>query len=457
MSYLDISVDYGAEEIDHFLPDDRGRIRVIDSPEMNSAVTDPKGSLIQVLENPLRSLPLKELIEKSCRKPGNKVVVIADDNTRPNLHTRLLYPHLLDYLLQDCGVKKEDLGLMIASGTHRPPTPEEISQQILGEDIYKEFKDQILIHNDQQNLADLGFSSRGTPITINQEAINASLLIPVTDSEYHYFAGVAGTVKQLVPGIAGRATTNTNHILMFDKTTGFNTECRLGNTIRNPVIGDIKEMTARIQQHTPVFCIDAIIDHGEITALNAGDLFALHDLANELLSERRVIHVAEPGDLVIVSVGELGINLFQSGKGIHAAWNAAKKPGGTVLAVAPCQDGPGSAGYQESMEAIRDMDLNQALGWVIDHKCSLETFQIGNQKPVDNLRILKSLGEGHIKILSEMDPEELHNTYRMDAIPDRGSPQLSLRGFVEDFLDDNPEALIYVLRDPGLFVVPDHD
>lgn len=456
MAYQDIKINYGSTEINHFLPDDHARFKVIDSPQFKADYEVLKDKLIKVLENPIQAPPLKELVKKHYPGSGAKVLLIADDNTRPNLHTRLLYPSLTDYLIDICGVKKEDLGILIASGTHRPPTPQEIRDRILGEEIFREYEDQVLIHDDRENLADLGLSSSNTPITIDQQAIDACLLIPVTDSEYHYFAGVAGTVKQLFPGIAGRITTNTNHTRMFDKEAGFKPTCRLGNTAGNPVISDMKEMAGIIREHTPVFCIDAILDHGEITALNAGDILALHDLANELLYERRIIHVDEPADLVIVSVGKLGINLYQSGKGLHAAWNAAKKPGGEILLLAPCPDGVGAEGYQDSMEAVKDLDLDQAMHWVIDNKCSLDTFRIGNQKPVDTLRILKSLGEGHIKILSEMDPEELHSVYRLDAIPDRGSPQKSLRGFVEDFLAKKPGALIYLLRDAGLYVVPNH-
>ncbi|TFG50115.1 MAG: DUF2088 domain-containing protein [Anaerolineales bacterium] len=455
MNYLDISIEYGAEIINHFIPEGRGTIQVIDSPDVQSEIINLKEDLYKVLENPTRKKPLKELVKTCYPGSGKKVLLIADDNTRPNLHTKILYPLLLDYLIHSCGVEKDDLGILIASGTHRPPTEFEIRERILGETIFDEYKNQVLIHNDQENLVDLGTSSSNTPITINKDALDASLLITVTDSEYHYFAGVAGTVKQLFPGIAGRITTNTNHTRMFDKSTGFKTVCRMGNTAGNPVISDMKEMAEIVQQQTPVFCIDAIMDHGEITCINAGDIIAMHELANDLLSKRRVIQVEKPGDLVIVSVGKLGINLYQSGKGIHAAWNAAKQPGGTVLLLAPCQDGVGTIGYQESMEAIQDMNLDEGLSWVIDNKCSRETFRIGNQKPVDSLRILKTLGDNNLKILSEMDPVELKNIYRLEAIPDRGSPQESLRIYIDQFLTAKPDALIYVLRDAGLYVVPD--
>lgn len=457
MTYLDISIEYGDQTLSNFIPEGRGTIQVINSPEVQSEISDLKTDLIHALENPTNASPLKELIADHYPGCGKKVIVIADDNTRPNKHTRILYPLLLPYLIDVCGVQKEDLAILIASGTHRPPSPAEIRERILGEMIYDEYKDQILVHNDQENLAVLGISSRGTPITINKDAINACLLIPVTDSEYHYFAGVAGTVKQLFPGVAGRKTINTNHTQMFDKKTGFKAVCRLGNTTHNPVISDMKEMASKVQEELPVFCIDAIMDHGEITRLNAGDIIALHELANKLLYHRRVIHVDKAADLVIVTVGGVGLNLYQAGKGTHAAWNAAKKPGGTVLLLAPCQDGVGSAGYHDAMEAVKDMDLDQALLWVLDNTCSKETFRIGNQKPVDVLRMLKSLGENQIKILSEMDPEELLHTYRIASIPDAGTPEESLRQYVSEFLDEKPDALVYVLKDAGLYVVADDD
>ena len=454
MTYHDISIDYGAERINDFIPKDRGTIQVIDSPDVKSEITSLEDDLIKTLEKPTGKAPLKELVKEHYPGSGKKIIVLADDNTRPNIHTKILFPLLLNYLINHCEVDKDDLRILVASGTHRPPTIKEFRKRILGETVFQDYQDQILIHNDQENLVDLGISSRGTPITFNKDALEACLIIPVTDSEYHYFAGVAGTVKQLFPGIAGRITTNTNHTRMFDKELGFSPACRLGNTDQNPVISDMKEMTEIVQQQIPVFCIDAIMDHGEITHLNAGDLITLHEMAREILSHRRVIYVDQPADLVIVSVGKLGINLYQAGKGIHAAWNGAKQPGGTVLLLAPCEDGVGTVGYQETMEAIQGLDLDEGLHWVIDHKCSRETFRIGNQKPVDILRILKTLGENRIKIMSEMDPEELRRTYRLEPVPDQGSPQETLRSYLDKFLTDNPDALIYILKDSGLYIVP---
>ena len=452
MKGKEITTQYGAETLTDFLPGDRGNFQVIESPKVSSEIDSLPEDLIKRLESPLKSPPLKEIIQRHYPGSGKQVFVLTDDHTRPNRHTKILHPLILNYLREQCGVKKEDLRILVASGTHRPPTEEEIRGSILGTGLFEEFREQILIHNDRDHLAVLGISQRGTPITINKHAFNACLIIPVTDSEYHYFAGVAGTVKQLFPGIAGRKTTNTNHPKMFDQETGFISTCRLGNTAGNPVISDMKEMAAAVQDHVPVFCVDAILDQGDITYLNAGDILSLHQVAQEKLAARRVIHLDQPGDLVIVTVGNLGINLYQAGKGIHAAWNAAKKPGGEILLLAPCQDGVGSPGYQETMEAVQTMDLERAMAWVINNKCSVETFRIGNQKPIDTLRILKSLGEGKIKILSEMDPEVLRKVYRLEPLPKKSSPRESLRAYLEEFTRRQPDALIYVLNDAGLYI-----
>jgi nickel-dependent lactate racemase len=454
MDYHNISMLYGSQEIDDFIPKDPGRVQVIESPDVPSEIDSLEDDLIYHLENPVNSPPLKDLVEEHYRDCGKKVFLLADDNTRPNIHTKILHPLILNYLQEECGVQKDDLRILIASGTHRPPTGQEIEDLILGPEIYQEYQDQVLVHDDSSNLADLGTSSRGTPITINKDAYNSCLIIPVTDSEYHYFAGVAGTVKQLFPGIAGRKTTNSNHPRMFHPQHGFTPECHLGNTEGNPVITDMKEMADFVKEHNPVFCVDAILDKGEITYLNAGDILSLHEIARDKLRARRVVPVDQPGDLVIVSVGKLGLNLYQAGKGIHAAWNAVRQPGGTILLLAPCQDGVGSAGYQETMEAVRDLPLDEALAWVLENKCSVETFRIGNQKPVDALRILKTLESGRISVLSEMDPTELEEIYRLDPIPGTENPQQALRSYLTGFLDSNPEALIYVLEDAGLFVVP---
>ncbi|NHK31808.1 MAG: DUF2088 domain-containing protein [Asgard group archaeon] len=440
-------IDYGEDEINHFIPKSANAQYLEiegDFPE----ITDIESKLIEVMEKPIDSPSLKEIIAKNYTK-GKAVLILVDDNTRPNLHTRILLPKLFPKVI-DYGVAPEDLKILVASGTHRPPTDEEVERKILGTEIWNNYKDHVIIHNCDEGVTQVGTSRRGTPIFLNNDAYKACLIIAMTDSEYHYFAGVAGTVKQFFPGIAGRQTISRNHPKAFSLETGFKPECRLGNTEGNPVIQDMKEMVQEVMKTKAVFCIDAIIHQKKIVRLNAGNIISLHELARDLLKPLRIIEVDKGGDLVIITTGELGLNLYQAGKGVHAAWNATTK-GGRILLLAKAQDGVGNKAYHETMLAVKDKDLDVALKWVVENKCSEETFKIGNQKPVDLLRILM---DNQFDMITEMDHKELKETFKINPIEVDGSIQETLRKYVKKFLDEKPNGLIYIMADAGIYVKP---
>jgi nickel-dependent lactate racemase len=85
MTYHDISIDYGDQIIRQFIPKGRGDVQVIKSPEVVSKITSIAENLIEVLENPTNSPPLKDLVHKHYTGSGKNILVLADDNTRPNI------------------------------------------------------------------------------------------------------------------------------------------------------------------------------------------------------------------------------------------------------------------------------------------------------------------------------------------------------------------------------------
>ncbi|MHA2086224.1 MAG: lactate racemase domain-containing protein, partial [Candidatus Thorarchaeota archaeon] len=386
MSYYKTPLKYGSIVVDEFLPSSLENVSVLKVAEFISDFTDFEKKLGEVLDSPLGSKPFDEVVGDTY-EPGRTIMIIVDDNTRPNIHTRILLPLVTRRLLKK-GVTKDDIKIIIASGTHKKPTDANIESRILGSELYAEWKDHVLIHDCDSGNKRLGDSTRGTPIFIDDRVLKASLVIPLSDSEYHYFAGQAGTVKLFTPGVAGRETIRVNHPRMFDVEKGFVPGCRLGNTNGNPVIEDMIEIATMCSKELPIFCIDTIVNHGEIVYVQAGDLIECHKAASTPLRSLRVVDVDEPGDLVFVSVGELGLNLYQAGKGIHAAWNAVRHDlKGWIILLAPCQDGIGSDGYAEAMYAAKDMKVKDALKFVIETYGSEETFKIGNQKPPDLFRI----------------------------------------------------------------------
>ncbi|MHA2191208.1 MAG: lactate racemase domain-containing protein, partial [Candidatus Thorarchaeota archaeon] len=386
MSYYKTPMKYGSVVVDEFLPSSLENVSVLKVAEFIPDFTDFEKKLGEVLDSPLGSKPFDQIVGEAY-EPGRTIMIIVDDNTRPNIHTRILLP-LVSKRLMANGVAKKDIKIIIASGTHTKPTDANTESRILGSELFAEWRDHVLIHDCDSGNKRLGDSTRGTPIFIDERVLEASLVIPLSDSEYHYFAGQAGTVKLFCPGVAGRETIRVNHPRMFDIEKGFVPGCRLGNTDGNPVIQDMIEIATMCSKELPIFCIDTILNHGEIVYVQAGDLIECHKAASTPLRSLRVVDVDEPGDLVFVSVGELGLNLYQAGKGIHAAWNAVRHDlKGWIILLAPCQDGIGSEGYAEAMYAAKDMKVKDALKFVIETYGSEETFKIGNQKPPDLFRI----------------------------------------------------------------------
>ena len=453
MSYHSTPLSYGGDEVDEFIPNSVEDVTILQIDEYTPDFTDLEKKLNEVLASPLGLKPFDDLVQELYEE-GNRILFMVDDKTRPNIHTRILLPLLGNRLLEN-GVRKEDIGIIIASGSHVPASPQEVEDRILGPELYKAWSANVLTHDCDSGNTHVGETSRGTPILIDQQVLDSILLIPLSDSEYHYFAGQAGTVKLFCPGVAGRETIRVNHPRMFDLEKGFNEGCRLGNCDGNPVIEDMIEITSIMKERIPIFCVDTIVHHGEIVYLQAGDIIECHNAAAPPLRDLRVVDVDEPGDIVFVSVGKLGVNLYQAGKGIHAAWNALRhdKKGWIVL-LAPCEDGIGSAAYEEAMHAAKDLEVRDALRFVIETYGSEETFKIGNQKPPDLFRILLDVAEGNIKVISGLDPDELRSIYRMEGcqVSDSSQVQKAMRDLVDRFLKENPTPKVYVLDDPGLLI-----
>ncbi|MFW9834447.1 MAG: lactate racemase domain-containing protein [Candidatus Thorarchaeota archaeon] len=453
MSYYSTPLNYGGDEIDEFIPKSIEDVSILQVDEYTPDFKNLEKKLDEVLVSPLGSKPFDELV-KDLYEEGHRILFMVDDKTRPNIHTRILLPLLADRLLH-LGVNKEDIGIIISSGSHVPASPKEVEDRILGPDLYRIWGGNILTHDCDSGNTHVGKTTRGTPILIDQQVLDSSLLIPLSDSEYHYFAGQAGTVKLFCPGVAGRETIRVNHPRMFDLEKGFHEGCRLGNCDGNPVIEDMIEITSIMKEKIPIFCVDTIVHHGEIVYLQAGDIIECHKAASSPLRTLRVVDVDEPGDIVFVSVGKLGVNLYQAGKGIHAAWNAVRHDRkGWIVLLAPCEDGIGSAGYEEAMQASKDLEVRDALRFVIEKYGSEQTFKIGNQKPPDLFRILLDVAEGNIKVISGLDPDEMRSIYRMEgcSVADSSEVQKILRDLVERFLKENPNPKVYVLDDPGLLI-----
>ena len=323
-SKLELFMDE-ALQIDHYLPTET-KCEGENSLQIDSAIRNTN-NIFQIFSN-----------------LGNKtnVAITINDKTRP-VPNNQLFPPLLNKLFE-LGIQKENILIIIATGTH-VPMPEEEFTMLLKPEILKEYK--VISHNcdDDANLTYKGTTSRGTQVYVNSLYDQADLKIVVGDIEPHHFAGFSGGYKSASIGVSGRKTINHNHALLQDPNSS------VGRYEDNPLRQDIEEIGELIGVD---LALNAILNEKkEIQHVFFGHPKDVIQAGINLIRKTQLISIDEPYDIVIASAGGYpkDINLYQAQKALtHASLFC--KDGGTVLLAAACDEGVGSQGYMDFMHGV---------------------------------------------------------------------------------------------------------
>jgi nickel-dependent lactate racemase len=294
-------------------------------------------TVLTAIRNPLNNVNLPvTMTEKTT------VAITINDKTRP-VPNNLLFPPLLEFL-QLSGVKKENILIIIATGTHAP-MPENEFDMLLKTDILKEFR--IISHNcdDDANLTYKGTTSYGTPVLVNSFFDQADIKIVVGNIEPHHFAGFSGGFKSASIGLAGRKTINHNHALLQDPKSG------VGRYEDNPLRQDIEEIGDLMGVDLALNVI--LNENKEILHVFFGHPKDVIKAGIRIIHETELINIDEPYDLVIASAGGYpkDINLYQAQKALTHASLFCKKDGLVILAAA-CNEGVGHQGYVDFMRGV---------------------------------------------------------------------------------------------------------
>jgi nickel-dependent lactate racemase len=455
----EIILNYGDETLSGFIPQkaiDSKKFLPLLFPVKMLVIKDIEAALEKALEKPIGKIePFSRIISRNYK--GNDVAIITDDHDRPNIHTRLLLPVLTGILENRHKVKREKIKIVIATGTHRATTEKEL-EKILGAEILKNYR--IVIHDCRKNAVDAG-EVDGRRIRIDAEVMNSDIIIPLTDVENHYFAGVAGGPKTFCPGICDIETITFEHLHMFGP-EGFAMNVGLGIMDSNPVFETKRKIVGQIvnsirKRGGEVYMIVSIIDtEDDLVYLEGGELFESHRHAAEVLKNVWTVHVEKSPDIVIAGASVWGVNLYQMGKATHAAFKAVRK-GGIILTVAPCKQGWGNEEFKNLMKTgmdelgkygVNSDGIKKALTKVVD--VVSKNFKIGNQKPVDIFQILNYVGPGNIHIIQDGIPETDWNLLPFAFWGKNGQPAGErLNSWIEKYLQDKT---ITVLNNPGYLV-----
>ena len=319
---MNISIPYGSKKY---------VAEVSDDPTLLS-ITEPEVSITPDL---FFQTVVQEIRQRSLDLTDT--IIVVTDKTRVCGYGTYL-PVLVD-ALKKCGLADDGLQFIIAYGTH-PRQSDGECIACYGE-IYNQYP---FIHHNCTDLTlfrDCGTTSRGVPIRLRSDLLQATSLITMGPLCHHYFAGYGGGRKLIFPGCGEREAIYANHCLYLDRESGqLAANCQPGVMEDNPLAEDLFEVSEKKQADLAI--------HGIMNSQGVlCDVIAGSGRDNFLEACRRhgtLCESASPSfPVVVASCGGFpkDINFIQSHKAIH---NAAMfvDDGGTLLMFSECRDGIGS-------------------------------------------------------------------------------------------------------------------
>jgi nickel-dependent lactate racemase len=359
-----VDLPYGHEMLSVAVP--RPSLQAILVPQESEESSSEARLLREALAQPIGTPRLRNLAE-----PGQGVVIVVSDLTRPCPSERLL-PPVLDELAA-AGISDDDVTVVAALGLHRLMTEAELKAAV-GAEVYSRVR---VINHDATDTIRLGVTSVGTPVEIYRPVVEADLRICLGNLELHYFVGYSGGAKAILPGCASKDTVTANHAMMVRP------EAAAGRLEGNPVRADIEEGVAMLGVD---FILNVVVDgqHRILEAV-AGNVTAAHRRGCELVARRSVGELDQPADIVLVSAGGYpkDLNLYQAQKALDNAAYAVRD-GGVLILVAECPEGLGNRTFEAWM---MEADSPDALLERIQ-----EEFVLGGHKAAAVAAVLKRVG-----------------------------------------------------------------
>ena len=307
-----------------------------------SSQKSPEHILKEALANPISSPRLSEL----AKGRGNCLIVV-DDYTRTT-PVAMVLPLVLEEL-NSAGLKDEAISIILAGGSHRPMTDQEIKKK-LGAQIQSRFE--VLTH-DRKNQGELETVGKlyASPLKIRKEASSANLIVGIGHIAPHGVVGFSGGAKIIFPGLSGPGFTSLTHWLSVQ-----HSQKEIIGKRDNPVRAFIDGAASFTSLK---FIINTISDAaGRLAGVVAGDPVAAHHKGAEISLGLRSVNIPCPPDVLIIDSYPADADLWQAAKAIYAA-EVAAKPGGVLIWVTPAREG--IPGYlKEQFLARGYLSLEQA-------------------------------------------------------------------------------------------------
>ncbi|HLJ97051.1 MAG TPA: nickel-dependent lactate racemase [Gemmataceae bacterium] len=418
-----ITLDYGKTGLEVELPEDRliGPLAIRPAPPLPDAAAATAAALRQ----PIGSPPLA-----AVARGRRDACILVCDITRP-VPNRLLLPPILR-TLEEQGIARQDILLLIATGLHRPNEGAELLE-MLGPEIVANYR----IENHHGKVLEehdyLGETPNGVPIYLDRRYLRADLKITTGLIEPHLMAGYSGGRKVICPGIAALETVKVWHGPRFLEHPRADCGILKGNPVH--------EENTRIAQLAGCdFIVNVCLDgQRRVTWVGAGDMIQAWEEGVRFIERVVKVPIPEPVDIVVTSAAgyPLDATWYQAIKGLTGALPIVKQ-GGTIILAAHLSEGIGSPEFQRLIEDNPDLRVfkQRILGkdyFVMDQ------WQLEEQAKVMERCRVKVVSDG-------LPPETLRHCH--------AQPAVTVEQAVADCLTEyGPKARVAVIP-KGPYVLP---
>ena len=289
----------------------------------NTPEASPEDIVTKALHNPICAPRLSELAKQT-----NRALILCDDNTRYTPAYQVI-PHILNELYRG-GLTNDRIRILIASGTHRIMTHEELEAK-MGASIVETFDVEQHYHDVKEELVPLDIQYGDVEFLVNRRLKDADLIIGVGNIVPHCIKGFSGGSNIVLPGVSGSDAIGAMHWLNLDQ-FGENILGIRDNKVRH-LIDEVAEKAGLN------YIVNTIVNNDmEIIHTVAGNPYEAHRIGTEIASQVFSVNIPCRADIVLFDAYKNDLDFWQTTKGLLPAYVCMKQDA-VVIDVADCPEG----------------------------------------------------------------------------------------------------------------------
>ena len=361
---------------------------------------NPGKEIQEALDRPCGGPTLEEVVRgKEKGADRLKVAITISDITRPVPYQGKsgILPPLLKKL-HSLGIQRENIFIIVGTGTHRASTPQE-KVEMLGREVISSYS---VMDHDCENesiLVSVGQTPTGTQVYLNRFFNEADLKIATGLTESHFMAGASGGRKAVCPGLVDLRTIQKFHSPEFLESPCATNLVFEGNPCHEEALAVAKAVGVD-------FTVTVTLDKDmRMTGVFAGDLEKVLGLAVEKIKTYVSIPVEEEFDIVLTHGGYVGRNHYQAAKAAVGAIPAVKEKG--IIIIAADNRDPEPIGGPEYKTLTHLLKLQGPDRYVEVLKSPSWKFTKDQWEPEVWGKVLRKVGEKGLIYCTPHIPEEI--------------------------------------------------